>query len=93
MFFFISLDSSGPCNRRTCNHNSYCVESGNLAYCECPVCDLHYAPVCGSNGITYNNECLLKKASCTMEKDIEIAGNGPCSKLRCIELIPNYNTF
>ena len=73
-------DSRGPCSRRYCNSNSYCVESGDLAYCECPKCDLHFSPVCGSDGITYANECFLRKASCDKEEDIKIVAKGHCSK-------------
>ena len=75
------LDSRGPCSRRYCNTNSYCVESGDLAYCECPTCNLHYTPVCGSDGVTYSNECFLRKASCDKEEEISVVSQGSCSKL------------
>ena len=75
-------DSRGPCSRRYCNTNSYCVESGDLAYCECPTCNLHYTPVCGSDGVTYSNECFLRKASCDKEEDIAVVNEGSCSKFQ-----------
>ena len=79
--FYQFLDSRGPCSRRYCNTNSYCVESGDLAYCECPTCNLHYTPVCGSDGVTYSNECFLRKASCDKEEEISVVSQGSCSKL------------
>ncbi len=39
-FFYFVLDSNGPCTKRSCNHHSLCVESGDLAFCECPECTL-----------------------------------------------------
>ncbi len=74
-------DSNGPCTKRTCAHHSVCVESEDLAFCECPECPLHHDPVCGSDGVTYENECLLRRAACTQETDrLVVVENGPCSE-------------
>ena len=89
--FYLFLDSRGPCSRRYCNTNSYCVESGDLAYCECPTCNLHYTPVCGSDGVTYSNECFLRKASCDKEEDISVVSQGSCSKL--FQIYHSLNQF
>lgn len=45
-------------------------------------CTKKYAPVCGSNGKTYNNACLLHLASCksSTKRKITIKSEGMCSK-------------
>lgn len=56
--------------------------TGNVI-CTCPkadTCPPVRAQVCGSDGKTYNNECLLKVAACVNKKPINKLHNGPCSE-------------
>merc|ERR1711962_123252 len=46
---------------------------------ECPLmCDRMYAPVCGSNGVTYGNECMMTTDSCERDEEITKAHDGEC---------------
>ena len=41
-------------------------------------CNRMYLPVCGSDGNTYNNECLMLEESCIQRVIITVAHEGPC---------------
>ncbi|XP_041845541.1 probable pancreatic secretory proteinase inhibitor [Melanotaenia boesemani] len=42
------------------------------------LCPLNYSPVCGSNGVTYPNECSLCVHRLEKNADILITKDGPC---------------
>lgn len=47
---------------------------------ECQMrCDKRYAPVCGSDGNTYANQCVMERLSCLRGLDLNIVHDGECT--------------
>uniref|UniRef100_H3A8A5 Transmembrane protein with EGF like and two follistatin like domains 1 n=1 Tax=Latimeria chalumnae TaxID=7897 RepID=H3A8A5_LATCH len=69
------------CDESTCKYGGICQEVGDDVKCDCPFqpqCPKSFVPVCGSNGDTYQNECILKKTACKYQKEITVLAEGPC---------------
>ncbi|XP_066155435.1 agrin-like isoform X4 [Euwallacea fornicatus] len=69
----------GPCSEHECQFGATCVEKSGSAHCECPVCSSEFDPVCGSDGISYGNDCKLRLEACKHRRDITILYGGPCN--------------
>ncbi len=41
-------------------------------------CSSDYAPVCGSNGESYENHCLLRKDACKLQTEVLVVSEGTC---------------
>ncbi|XP_069893156.1 agrin isoform X3 [Dipodomys merriami] len=76
-------DSRAPetCVEMRCEFGASCVEEGGSAHCVCPVLaclEANATKVCGSDGVTYGNECQLKTIACRQRLNISTQSLGPC---------------
>lgn len=53
----------------------------SVSGCQPKPCTRIYHPVCGSDGKTYNNECMMENAACISNKDITKVHEGRCVQL------------
>ncbi|XP_041975389.1 agrin-like isoform X3 [Aricia agestis] len=71
--------SNGVCAGRLCPHGGECVSAGGRGVCRCPRCSNEFAPVCGSDGISYGNRCKLQLEACRHRRDVTVLYDGPCN--------------
>uniref|UniRef100_A0A8C0X1A9 Agrin n=1 Tax=Castor canadensis TaxID=51338 RepID=A0A8C0X1A9_CASCN len=69
------------CVEMHCEFGASCVEEAGSAHCVCPTLtcpEANATKVCGSDGVTYGNECQLKTIACRQGLDISTQSLGPC---------------
>ncbi|KAK7792852.1 hypothetical protein R5R35_009634 [Gryllus longicercus] len=69
----------GPCATHVCEFGAQCVERAGQAACVCPSCSAEFDPVCGSDGISYDNECRLRLEACQHRRHIKLLYKGRCT--------------
>ena len=82
---------AGPCSTHLCAFGAVCQEENRRALCVCPdACNEVFSPVCGSDSITYMNECYLRVASCTQMKRIVVDMEGPCGEFLIVFIYSRF---
>ena len=69
------------CDVEGCEYGGVCI--GGSCDCDFECSESMYNPVCGSNGITYTNQCLLLQDQCERQRGIEVLHNNECTAMEC----------
>ena len=82
--FFAGNGGCDPDGINTCPFGGICLATNEgLGRCHCEdTCPYVVNPVCGSDGKSYENDCLLKVAGCKRRSPIGIQHPGECGKLQ-----------
>jgi hypothetical protein len=76
---WLCVGLQGPCQHHKCSSGAVCLVIGGAPVCTCPTCPEHYKPVCGSDGVSYANECKLQAENCDKKTSITVKQQGLCS--------------
>ncbi|XP_056240749.1 agrin isoform X2 [Seriola aureovittata] len=71
------------CQELECSFGASCIEVNGQAHCECPAPDCdekNKTKVCGSDGVTYADQCQLRTIACRQDKDITVQHFGQCTE-------------
>ncbi|GFU04717.1 hypothetical protein NPIL_519981 [Nephila pilipes] len=81
-----------PCEKIKCPTYQVCqLDENRNPICRCnDICSPDFRPVCGSDGLTYANECTLRVEACKLQKNIRVIYSGdcgsstnPCDLIKC----------
>ncbi|CAL1545990.1 unnamed protein product, partial [Lymnaea stagnalis] len=73
------------CGNQRCEYYAVCESMNGKPRCVCPTsCVKASAPICGNDGVTYENECELRVEACRRKKLLTISSIGTCDKCKNI---------
>ena len=87
------VEGYSPCETVSCVEHEVCRltpdDAGrHSATCVCrdQHCDAVVRPICASDGRSYDNECEMRRHSCTVQRLIVVRSHGLCGTLHLIRL-------
>ncbi|KAK7884831.1 hypothetical protein WMY93_027954 [Mugilogobius chulae] len=83
------------CDDLVCSYGATCIEVNGQAHCECPSPDCdepNKTKVCGSDGVTYADQCQLRTIACRQDKDITVQHFGQCTALPWFSMMAEWRT-
>ncbi|XP_031724780.1 agrin isoform X9 [Anarrhichthys ocellatus] len=76
-------EAPASCNELVCLFGATCMEENGQAHCECPPPDCdekNKTKVCGSDGVTYADQCQLRTIACRQDEDVTVQHFGQCTE-------------
>ncbi|KAM9830052.1 agrin isoform 2-T2 [Syngnathus typhle] len=76
-------EAPNSCDELVCSFGASCTEVNGQAHCECPSPDCderNKTKVCGSDGVTYADQCQLRTIACRQDKDVTVLHLGQCTE-------------
>ncbi|XP_056277972.1 agrin isoform X4 [Pseudoliparis swirei] len=76
-------EAPASCDDLVCGFGAACIEVDGQAHCECPPPDCderNKTKVCGSDGVTYADQCQLRTIACRQDKDVAVQHFGQCTE-------------
>ena len=84
---------SDPCVTARCEFGLTCRALADRSVsCVCPTCPQasEEGVVCGDDGVTYDDICVMRATSCIERKTIKVAYAGQCGKLQDKFILMDY---